>query len=143
MSLQSKINKAILEDDIMQLRTKLDEIMNYYPKKNKYNAKSTNYNGYNYDSKKEAEYAMDLDWKIKAGLVEKFERQCKFDLRVNDEHITNYFIDFKVYYTDGHIEYVEVKGFPTEVWRLKWMITKAIFHELTKGENSRLVLVKV
>lgn len=28
MSLQSKINKAILEDDIMNLRTKLDEIMN-------------------------------------------------------------------------------------------------------------------
>lgn len=116
--------------------------MVFIPKRNKYNAKSTNYNGYNYDSKKEAEYAMDLDWKIKAGLVKNFERQVKLDLRVNDIHICNYFIDFKVYYKDDHIEYVEVKGFETNVWLLKWAITKAIFDELTKGENAQLVLVK-
>lgn len=116
--------------------------MNFYPKKNKYKAKSTNYNGYNYDSKKEAEYAMDLDWKIKAGLVDKFERQYKFDLKINEIHICNYFIDFKVYYKDGHIEYVEVKGFETDLWKLKWKITKAIFHELTKDENSQLILIK-
>ena len=116
--------------------------MTFYPKKNKYNAKSTNYGGYNYHSKKEAEYAMDLDWKIKANLVDRFERQCKLDLRVNDEHICNYFIDFKVFYKDGHIEYVEVKGFETDVWRLKWRITKATFDDMTKGEDARLVLVK-
>lgn len=116
--------------------------MVFIPKKNKYNAKSTNYNGYNYDSKKEASYAMDLDWKIKAKLVKRFERQHKFDLRINDEHICNYFIDFKVYYSDGHIEYVEVKGFETDVWRLKWRITKATFHDMTKGEDSRLILFK-
>lgn len=114
----------------------------FYPKSNKYNAKSTVYNGYSYHSKKEASYAMELDWKIKAGLVEKWERQVKLDLRVNDHHICKYYIDFKVYYTDGHIEYVEVKGFETDVWRLKWRVTEAIFDELIGDENARLVLVK-
>lgn len=114
-----------------------------YFKDNKYNAKSTSYGGYNYDSKKEAEYAMNLDWKIKAKIITKFERQCKLDLRVNDIHICNYFIDFKVFFPDGHVEYVEVKGFPTDLWKMKWKITEAIFDELTEGEDARLVLVKV
>lgn len=114
----------------------------FYPKRNKYNAQSCVYNGYNYDSKKEASYAMELDWLIKAGEVIKFERQHRFDLEVNGKHICKYYIDFKVYYSDGHIEYVEVKGFETDVWRLKWRITEALFDELTKGENGRLVLIK-
>jgi len=116
--------------------------MVFIPKKNKYNAQSTNYGGYNYDSKKEASFAMNLDWKKKAGLIVRFERQCKLDLRVNGQHICNYFIDFKVFLPDGSIEYIEVKGFETNVWRLKWAITKAIFNELTEGEDARLVLEK-
>lgn len=98
-----------------------------YHKKNKYNAKKSFYNGYNYDSIKEAEYAMQLDWLKKAGEVEKWERQHKIDIRVNGQHICNYYIDFKVYYIDGHIEYHEVKGFETDLWRIKWRFVNALY----------------
>ena len=58
--------------------------MGYYKgKRNKFNATKAEYNGYIYDSKKEASYAMELDWMIKAGEVERFERQHKIDLMVN------------------------------------------------------------
>jgi Protein of unknown function (DUF1064) len=65
-------------------------------KPSKYHAKTSMYNGYNYDSKKEAEYAMQLDWLIKAKEIKSWERQFKIDIIINGIHICNYFIDFKV-----------------------------------------------
>ena len=100
-------------------------------KPNKFSAKKATYNGYTYHSKKEAGYAMQLDWLIKAGEIEKFERQHKISIDINGEHITNYFIDFKVYYTDGHVEYHEVKGFSTDLWVMKWRLAKAMYPDYT------------
>lgn len=87
---------------------------------NKYNAKKATYNGYNYDSKLEAAYARELDLRKELGEVEKWERQVPLDLRLNGKTWRTYKIDFKVYYPDGKIEYVEVKGFPTTEWKQKW-----------------------
>jgi hypothetical protein len=98
-----------------------------YAKPNKYNARSSVYNGRRYDSKLEASYAMQLDWMKKAGQVKKWIPQYKIDLRINDVHIANYYIDFKVIYTSGHVEYWEVKGFVTNVWKLKYAMAKAIY----------------
>ena len=95
--------------------------------RNKYGNIRQTYNGYSYDSKLEAQYAANLDWRIKAKEVEKWERQHKISLDVNGIHIANYFIDFKVYLTDGSVEYHEVKGFESEVWRLKFKLTKALY----------------
>ena len=111
-------------------------------RKNKYGAIKQTYNGYSYHSKKEARYAAELDWRVKAKEVKSWTRQHRLDLRVNGELICKYYIDFRAELTDGSIEYIEVKGFETDVWRLKWKLTNAIFQELTKGENARLVLVK-
>lgn len=105
-------------------------------KPNKYKAKTSNYNGFNYDSKKEAEYAMQLDWLVKAKQVKHWERQHKIDITIEGEHICNYYIDFKVTYPDNHIEYHEVKGFETDVWRMKWRLVKAIH------PDWKLVLIK-
>jgi hypothetical protein len=98
-------------------------------KPNKYHAETSVYNGYNYDSRLEASYAMQLDWLIKAGEIESVERQYKIDITINGEHICNYFIDFKVNYTDKHCEYHEVKGFETDLWRIKWRLSKAVHPE--------------
>ncbi len=111
-------------------------------KRNKFGAVKQTYNGYSYHSKKEAGYAMELDWRIKAGEVKEWTRQHRLDLRVNGELICKYYIDFRAELTDGTIEYIEVKGFETDVWRLKWKLTKAIFDELTEGEDAKLVLIK-
>ena len=74
---------------------------------------------------------MELDWMIKAGDVEKYERQYKIDLIVNNISVGKYYIDFKVYYKDGHVEYHEVKGFETDLWRIKWKLAKAIYADYT------------
>jgi hypothetical protein len=105
-------------------------------KPTKYKSVSDVYNGYKYDSKLEASYAMQLDWLIKAKEIEKVKRQFKIDLTIAGVHICNYFIDFKVFYVDGHIEYHEVKGFETDVWRIKWKLSQAIYPEF------KFVLIK-
>ena len=98
-------------------------------KQNKYHAKSTEYNGVIYHSKKEAAYAQELDLRQKAGEIKKWERQVKIPLKVYGQHICNYYIDFVVYYPSGEVEYVEVKGFATQLWRLKWKLFEAIYNK--------------
>lgn len=100
-----------------------------YYKRNKYNAKSTHYNGRYYDSKLEASYAMELDWRIKASEIKEVTPQYKISLDVNDVHIANYYMDFKVILTDGTIEMHEVKGAETPLWRMKWRLAKALYPE--------------
>lgn len=87
-------------------------------------------------SKREAEKAWELDQLIKTGDVLKWERQQKIELfGQNGSHICNYFIDFVIYWKDGTIEYCEVKGFKTEVWRLKWKLFEDKF-----GKDHRFKL---
>lgn len=106
---------------------------------NKYKAEKQTFNGRSYHSKKEADYAVQLEWLRKAGEVKEIIPQYKLDIRVNGKHITNYFIDFKVVYAD-RVELVEVKGFETDVWNIKWKLTEALIDEIEPG--ARLVLVK-
>lgn len=97
---------------------------------NKYKAKKSTYNGYTYDSNLEAAYAKELDQRMGLGEVEKWERQVPLDLKVNGKHWRTYKIDFKVYYPNGAIEYVEVKGFPTVEWKQKFDILLLIREEV-------------
>ena len=94
---------------------------------NKYGAKKQVYNGITYDSKKEAKYAAELDWLIKAKEIEKVQRQVKIPLMVNGFLICNYIIDFKITFTDGREEYHEVKGYPTPDWKLKFKLVQALY----------------
>lgn len=97
---------------------------------NKYKAKKAIYKGESYHSTKEMKYAQTLDLLIKAGQVKKWERQIKFKITVNDEFITSYILDFKVEYTDGKIEYVDVKGMksgvPYDLFKVKKRLMKAV-----------------
>jgi hypothetical protein len=85
----------------------------------KYHAQKAFYKGERYDSKRECEYAIELDWLIQGGIVEKWERQIPFLLTVNGQKIGKYILDFKVYYKDGHIEYIDVKGMRTPLYKWK------------------------
>ena len=107
---------------------------------NKFKAEKQTYNGRSYHSKKEADYAVQLDWLKKAGEIKEVTPQYKIDIRVNGKHITNYYIDFRVLYSDGRIELIEVKGFETPEWILKWRLTEALIDEIDPG--AKLVLVK-
>lgn len=101
---------------------------------NKYHAKSIVYNGIQYHSKKEAAYAAELDLRLKAGDIKQWFRQKKISLDVNGYHICNYYVDFEVWHKDGTIELVEIKGFETEVWRLKRKLLEAT----TLKDNSEI-----
>lgn len=110
--------------------------MTYYQKTYFKNAKKSEYKGSIYDSKFEANYAAELDLLLKAGEIIKWERQVKIPLIVNGYIICNYYIDFVVY-RDGETEYVECKGYPTEVWKLKWKIFESLY---TKPENKLTII---
>lgn len=105
----------------------------YNRKKKKYGNKTQIYNGLSYHSIKEANYAEDLDWRLKAKDIKSWTRQVKIDLKVNGQHICNYYVDFKVIHNDNSVEYVEVKGFATPEWQLKWRLFEALISEIDKG----------
>lgn len=107
--------------------------------KNKYNNTPQLYNGMRYDSKKEAEYAKQLDLRVKAKDIKSWERQVKIDLRVNGKHITNYYVDFVITHNDKSREYAEVKGFSTDLFRLKWVLFEALLSEIDPGATMTMI----
>ncbi len=109
---------------------------------NKYHAKSTIYNDVVYHSKFEAAYAESLDVLQKAGDIKSWNRQVKLDLQVNGKHITNYYIDFIVHHNDGTREFVECKGFETDVWRMKWRIFESTFKDFKEDPDDFMTLVR-
>jgi hypothetical protein len=84
-------------------------------RKNKFNAKKTEYNGDMYDSKKEAEYARELDLAMHAvdekDRVKRWERQLRFRVKIEGVYFTTYVLDFMVVYADNRVEYIDVKGY--------------------------------
>ncbi len=106
----------------------------------KYGNKSCTYNGISYHSKKEAGQAQELDFRLKAGDIKSWERQKKISLDVNGHHITNYYIDFVLTHNDGTLEFLEVKGFETDVWRMKWKLFESLHEEMFP--MSKLTVVK-
>lgn len=115
--------------------------LNFYSQRtNKFNAKSQNYNGKWYHSKKEASYAETLDWRQKAGEIKEIIPQYKISLDVNGKHITNYYCDFKIILPNGSIEFHEVKGFLTDVSRLKLLLFEALINEIEPG--AELIVIK-
>lgn len=109
--------------------------------KSKYHNKTRHYGGHTYDSIKEAQYAEDLDWRIKAKEIKGWERQVKIPLAVNGKHICNYYVDFKIIHNDDGVEYVEVKGFATQLWNLKWKLFEALIEDIDPG--AELTVYKV
>ncbi len=95
-------------------------------KRNKFSAVKKSYNGRTYHSALEADYAMQLDLRKKAGEIKEIIPQYKISIDINGVHITNYFMDFKVILPGEEIEMHEVKGFETDLWRIKWRLARAL-----------------
>jgi len=99
--------------------------------KPKYGNKHCKYAGRVYDSRFESSYAMFLNSFLKAGRLKEVTPQYKIALKVNGEQITNHYVDFRVVLADGRVKMVECKGFPTEVYRLKLKLLRALYPEMT------------
>ncbi len=108
--------------------------------RNKYKAVKQTFNGRTYHSKKEARYAQELEIRKLAGEIKEIIPQYKLELYVKEKKICNYYMDFKVILPDDSIELIEVKGFATDLWRLKWKLTEALLDELEP--NAKLILVQ-
>lgn len=93
--------------------------------KTKYGNVRQTYGGYNYDSKFEASVAQDLDTQISAGAIKSYKRQVTIPLRAYGRRICNYRIDFVVTHNDETLEYLEAKGFATDLWKIKWKLLEA------------------
>ena len=104
------------------------------PKRNKYNAKKTVYNGRMYDSKREAAYAYELDVLKKAGEIVEIEHQPRFELIPKPNRVC-YVADFRVTYKDGRQEIIDVKGKETTAFKIK----KKLFHHVYPDLTLRIV----
>jgi hypothetical protein len=85
------------------------------------------HDGITYHSKFERDYAAQLDLRKKAKDILDWRRQVRIPLEVNGYLIANYYIDFVIDHNDGSTEYVEVKGFETDVWRMKWKLFESLY----------------
>jgi hypothetical protein len=94
-------------------------------KKSKYGNRKVTVNGIRFDSVAESEYYRHLIWLKQAGEVESFELQPKFELlpkfKKNGKSIRamKYIADFRVTYTGGTVEIVDVKGAVTKEFAIK------------------------
>jgi len=97
------------------------------------------FDGQKYDSGFEASYAAELELRRKGNDILGWDRQVKIALNVNGYHICNYYIDFVVHNKDGTKEYVETKGYATDMWRMKWKLFEALYSD---KPNVILTVVK-
>lgn len=109
------------------------------PTKSKYNNKKVTIDGINFDSKKEAEYYMQLKLLKRAGeikdfgLQEKFLLQDGFDKKGKHYRPITYYADFIISHNDGSTEVVDVKAsknFKTQVYKIKKKIFEYKYPDL-------------
>lgn len=92
-------------------------------KRNKYGVgpkEKRTHNGVTYDSILEMEYAIELGYRMRAGLVAAYERQIPFELHSNGIHVATYYADFIILFPDWTQTIVECKGVWTALAKLKW-----------------------
>jgi hypothetical protein len=116
----------------------LRERLGLEPKRHKYNVsprEMRTIDGITFDSKAEMHHYRKLKDMQAQGLIRYFLRQVPFHLPGNVVYRT----DFMVVYTDGRIEYVDVKGMRTAMYKLKRKQVEALFPvkivEVTKGRS--------
>lgn len=93
----------------------------------KYNNIRTQLDGITFDSKVEAERFAFLKLMQRAGEISGLERQPRFKLAVNGEHVTTYVADFRYVDKQGRTIIEDVKGVRTPAFNIKAKLFRAIF----------------
>lgn len=104
---------------------------------NKYGAKKTTVYGHTFDSKREADYYLELLDLKRRGIVTDIRLQPSYELLEGFTDNTGkrhrpitYTADFLVIYADGHTEVVEVKGMKTRDYILR---KKLFLHKMRES----------
>lgn len=98
-----------------------------YYRANKFNNKRQVYNGSKYMSQFEADFAQELDERVKNGEIKGWTKQFRISIDINGYHITNYFVDFCIEHLDQSFELVETKGFETALFIIKKRLLEAVW----------------
>ena len=99
-------------------------------KKHKYNARKTVVDGISFDSKAEAEYYIHLKYLQSINVVRSFYLQPVINIIPNFKYDgktirkMDYRLDFKVEYTDGTTEYIDIKGMATTDAKMKLKLAR-------------------
>lgn len=91
--------------------------------RHKFRNKPTVQNGTRYASKREASFAGQLELLKRAGKVLFWLEQVPVKLPGN----TRYVCDFVVFEEDGTVRFVDVKGFSTEVFKIKKRMVEDLY----------------
>ncbi len=89
----------------------------------KFRAKPVNDGGHYFASKLEHNFYLSLELKKKIGLVLFFLRQVPFHLPGG----VKYICDYQIFYSDGQISFVDVKGVETSEFIAKKKIVEAMY----------------
>jgi hypothetical protein len=89
----------------------------------KYHNVPTVYKGIRYQSKKEANHAFELDLALRSGQLLEYKRQVPFELIAGIKYI----VDFVEKWETGELRYVDVKGYKTDVYKLKKKIVEFMY----------------
>lgn len=84
-------------------------------KRHKFNAVKSEQDGITFSSRAERSYYSKLKYEQKQGDVLFFLRQVPFRLPGN----TKYVVDYQVFYSDGTVAFIDVKGVSTPMFKLK------------------------
>jgi hypothetical protein len=107
------------------------------PSNSKYKNQKTEVDGIVFDSKREAEYYMQLKYlkrigEIKDfGIQQKYELQPKFKKNGKTYQAIAYIADFVFVNKDGSTEVVDIKGVETKEFKIKYKMFEFKYPELT------------
>lgn len=88
-------------------------------KKSKYRAVPTKIDGIRFHSKKEARYYQELVLKQSRGEIARFHRQVIFDLPGGIKYLVDFMVINNCRMAFDLIEYIDVKGYMTQVSKIK------------------------
>ncbi len=91
--------------------------------RHKFRAKPVNYDGQHFASKLEGAYFQKLELEKRAGVVLFFLRQVPLHLPGG----VKYVCDFVVFYADGTVRFIDVKGVETSEFITKKKLVEAIY----------------
>lgn len=89
----------------------------------KFKAKSVTDDGHRFPSTLEWKYFKHLQLLQKAGEVVFFLKQVPFHLPGGIKYV----VDYQVFYNDGRVSFVDVKGMETETFKIKHKIVEDIY----------------
>lgn len=103
----------------------------------KYNNVIIECDGIKFHSKLEADYYLYLKEQKKQGLIKDFELQPRIQLiptfknnKGETVRSINYILDFKILNNDDSVDYVDTKGFETDVSKIKKKLINYLYPEL-------------